>query len=542
MSSNQNHPNRHALLTHTALAALLIAICCLPALAGEEGKTVSIVDHGAVGDGKMLCTAAIQKAVDACAAAGGGIVRVPKGTFLTGSIRLASQVTVLLEEGAVLLGSSRIEDYFPGEPPAPAGQLPPRSAFRNLLDGRDLHDVAIRGRGTIDGSGGAHRDKTKPRPKNFYFENCTDVCVEGLTLRASGSWMLHCRLSRNVTLKDLDVFNHVSFNNDGLDIDSCRDVALTNCRVDTDDDAIVLKSLSDQPCRNVRVSGCTISSHCNALKMGTESGGGFLDVEITGCTVRSPARSKVIYGKQRGLAGVALEIVDGGTLDNVRVSKIDIEGVSVPIFLRLGNRARQYGRKDKPPVGTFRNVRISDITARSVSPIGCSITGLPGHPIQDVTMSNVKLEFEGGGTAEDAARKISERETAYPESTMFGALPAWGFYCRHVRGLKFHNLRLSTSQADLRPAMVFDDAREIEIDHLDAPFAANAAPLLRLIAARDATLRNLSSRDAVDTLLCLEGKETARIVLGDCEAKSVRQLISKGADVPEGALTHRAKQ
>jgi polygalacturonase len=316
-------------------------------------------------------------------------------------------------------------------------------------------------------------------------------------------------------------------------------VTISGCRIDSDDDGLVLKSLSDEPCRNVEISDCTVSSHCNALKMGTESRGGFIDVSITDCTVFSPQRSEVIYGRQRGLAGIALEIVDGGRMENVRVSGVRIDGVSVPIFLRLGNRARSYGGEAKPGVGTLRNVRLTDITAEHTSEIGCSITGLPGHPIEDMTLENIRLGFDGGGTREDAGREISERETSYPESTMFGTLPAYGFYCRHAKGLKFSNVQLRTDAADLRHAMMFDDVQEVEIDGFDAQFSPGAAAMFRMVDVRRATLRGCSPQSNVDTLIALEGAATRDIVLEKSRLEKVGQAAVLAPEVPQGAFVGR---
>jgi len=452
------------------------------------GETVTVTDLGASPDGTTLCTDAIQSAIDACAEAGGGTVRFPDGTFLSGSLALRSGVTLHLDEGATLLGSPDREHYY--RTTDDGGRV-----FRNLIHGEGLQDVAICGKGTIDGSGAAFRDKTKARPKAIYLAECRNVLVEDVRLRDAGSWMQHYRLCENVTIRGIDVFNHVSYNNDGLNIDSCRNVEIVDCRIDSDDDGIVLKSLSDEPCVNVTVHDCTVSSHCNALKMGTESGGGFVDITISDCTVFSPRRSEVIYGRQRGLAGIALEIVDGGRLENVTVSDVTIEGVSVPIFLRLGNRARSYSGGPKPGVGTFRNVRLSDITARGTSVIGCSITGLPGHPIEDVILEDIDLSFDGGGTIDDTTREIPEREDAYPESTMFGTLPAFGFYCRHARGLTFEDVRLRTDEPDLRHAMVFDDVEDLVIDGLDATFSPGAASMLDMVQVRGTDLRDVETEE-----------------------------------------------
>lgn len=501
-------------------------------------KQHSVLDYGAKPDGQTLCTAAIQKAIDA--AAGGGTVRFPAGKFVTGALRLKSGVTLQIDEGATLLGSRDLKDYFGPPADADGHEAAGEPVFRNLIHGDGLRDVAIRGKGTIDGNGDAFRDKTKKRPKNIYLEKCRNVLIEGVRLRSAGSWMQHYKFCENVTIRGIDVFNHASFNNDGLDIDSCRDVTISGCHVDSDDDAIVLKSLSAEPCRNVRISDCIVSSHCNALKMGTESGGGFVDITISKCRVSSPKKSQVIYGNQRGLAGVALEIVDGGRMENITVSDVEIDGVSAPIFLRLGNRGRPYIGA-KPGVGTMRKVVLKNITATHTSQIGCAIAGLPGHPIEDVRLENITLGFDGGGTREETQRQIKERPDAYPESKMFGNLPAYGFYCRHVKGLRFTNIQLYTDQADLRHAMAFDDVQDATVDGLQATYWSGAAAMLRLTQGRNATLRNCSSKSAVDTLLQLEGADTRGIVLetGGGPLTNVREVASTAPDVPADAFRHK---
>jgi polygalacturonase len=511
-----------------AATALGFVLCAAHARAD---RVYSVVDYGAKPDGKTLCTAAIQKAIDACAADGGGVVRLPEGTFLSGAVVMRSGVTLEITEKATLLGSRNRDDYYVPRLDDDGKPIEGEQVFRNLIHGDNLHDIAIRGPGTIDGQGDAFRDKTKKRTKSIYLENCRDVVIEGLKLRNAGCWMQHYRFCQNLTIRDVDVFNHVAFNNDGLNIDSCRDVTITGCRVDSDDDAIVMKSLSDQPCRNVTIADCVISSHCNALKMGTESGGGFIDMTIRDCQVFSPKHSNAIYGRQRGLAGIALEIVDGGTMENVTVSDIDIQGVSVPIFLRLGNRARPYVSGSKPGVGTLRNVTLRNVTARHTSPIGCSITGLPGYPIKEVLLENVSLGFEGGGTVKDTERKIAERETSYPESTMFGTLPAYGFYCRHARGLTFRNLTLQTKAADLRHAMMFDDVAEVTIDGLDAQFSPGAAAMLRMVNVQGAVVSGVTPESPVASFLRVEGEQSEGIVLEKNDLHNVEKAVDRASEV-----------
>ncbi len=495
-----------------------VTVCLLLALPvgfakaadGSGAGSYDIRDFGAVSGGKSLCTEAIQDAVDRCAAGGGGTVRCSAGTWLTGTIYLADNVTIHLDSGCTILGSREKKHY------GAARELPAGGRFSSwaIFAGRDLSNIAICGRGVVDGQGSNFKYKNGARPKNIYFEGCSDVLIEGVRLRNAGSWMQHYRDCDRLVIRDIAVFSHVSYNNDGLNIDSCRDVVVSGCVIDSDDDAIVLKSLSQKPCRNVTISDCIVSSHCNAIKMGTESGGGFQDITVGNCTICSPRYSEVIYGRQRGLAGLALEIVDGGTLERVTVSNITIKGVTVPIFMRLGDRGRIYGGGgDKPDTGTLRNVSISNIIATDCSAIGCSITGLPGHNIENVTLSNINLGFDGGGTRGDADRAIPEKAGSYPESTMFGTLSAYGFFCRHVRGLELNNVRLRTSEPDHRPALVFDDVHEAGIDSIRASCSAQAAAMISLHNSTDVAIRNCRPPRTADLFVSVSGRQARDICL-----------------------------
>jgi hypothetical protein len=516
------------------LAIVCIGLVSMGTVIAASAKgTYDIQDFGAKPDGQTLCTEAIQSAVDQCAREGGGTVRLGPGTWLTGTVYLASHVTIRLENGCTVLGSKEKPHY--GRPRA----LPEGGKFNYwaIFAGKGLEHVAICGQGTIDGQGANFKYKDGARPKNLYFEGCRDVLIEGVRLRNAGSWMQHYRDCDRLRIRDIAVFNHVSYNNDGLNIDGCRDVVITGCNVDSDDDAIVLKSLSAKPCENITISDCIVSSHCNSIKMGTESGGGFQNITVTNCVIQSPRYSQVIYGRQRGLAGIALEIVDGGTLDRVTVSNITIKGVTAPIFLRLGNRARTYGKdQPKPGIGQLRNVVVSNIVATDGSPIGCSITGLPDHPIENVTLSNIRLSFDGGGTRQEASREIPERADAYPESTMFGTLPAYGFFCRHVKGLTFANVHLGTATPDQRHALVLDDVAEAVIDALDAPFAQGSAALLRLSNSRNIAIRNCRPPEGTEVFLALTGGQTKEIALSNNNFTGAKTLCDRAPEVPESAL------
>ena len=264
-----------------------------------------------------------------CAEAGGGIVSFPAGTYLTGTLFLRSRITCHLEAGAILLGSTDLRDY-PAQTPEFRSYTDVNYVDKSLLYAENLRDIAIVGRGTIDGQGEADAYRKKPykeRPYLIRMIECQNVTVKDITLRDSPMWVQHYLACVNVNIDGITVHSIVNQNNDGIDIDCCDRVRISNCDIVSGDDAIVLKSTAPRPCQRVTISNCTISSHCNALKCGTESTGGFKDITISNCTV---------YDTRLG--GLALELVDGGILDRVSVSNITMTNTGGAIFIRLGNR------------------------------------------------------------------------------------------------------------------------------------------------------------------------------------------------------------
>jgi polygalacturonase len=459
---------------------LIVAAACIlvagSAIAAEEMYDVR--DYGAKPNGKTLCTVSIQKAIDKCSEAGGGIVYLPPGTFLSGTIYFKSGVTLRLAAGSTLLGSTDLKDYPPTV-----------QAFRSYTDnytdksliyGENVERIAITGSGTIDGQGASFKGPYKVRPYMIRFSQCRNVTVKDITLRNSPMWVQHYLACDDVRITGITVRSLVNQNNDGINIDSCRRVIISDCNIESGDDAIVLKSTSARVCQDVAVSNCVLSSHCNALKMGTESNGGFKNIVMTGCS---------IYDTR--LAGLALEIVDGGTMDRVVVSNITMNNIGAPIFLRLGNRARPYKKDmETPSIGTIRNITISNIEATGANPTGCAISGLSEAKIENVTLNNLRLSFEGGGTKADAEREIPEKEADYPEYSMFGRLSAYGLYCRHVKGLKLFNVQLQLDKPDQRHAVVFEDVEDALIDYLDAPLSSETGKMIRLTDVKKVIIRN----------------------------------------------------
>jgi hypothetical protein len=515
--------------------AVLALVHAASAVAAEG--IINVRDEGAVADGKAVCTSALQRAIDRCRAAGGGTVYFPAGTYLSGTLELKSHVTLHLDTGAILRGSPNPQDY-PARPSV-APSYTDRYVRQALIAGENLEHVRLHGGGTIEGGGEAFRWKEyRDRPYVIRLVQCRDVTVDGLTLRASPMWMQHYLACDRVRIHGVRVFNHASYNNDGLDIDACHDVTVSDCTIDSDDDAIVLKSTLDRACENVTITNCVLSSHANAFKLGTESNGGFRNIAFNNSVIVSPRFSESMYGMQRGLAGIALECVDGGKLENVVIANVTITGVNVALFLRLGDRGRHF-LPDGPklPVGTFRKVSLSNIVATGTGRIGCSITGLPDHLIENVTLSDISLEFEGGGRKQLADKAVPERPEAYPESRMFGELPAYGVYCRHVRGLRFDNVRLSTMAPDARHALVCDDVRDLDINGLNAATAPiHSAAVLRFSQVQDARVRGFAARGMVDVFLKVDGEATRYVALIGNDFVPVRRVFESAAGVRGDAI------
>jgi len=491
---------------HSVLAISLLAVALFDAR-----------QFGAKPDGSTLCTVPIQKAIDACAAAGGGTVLLAGGKFLSGTIHLRSHVTLEIAAGATLLGSTNIADYPPTIPAIRS--YTDTYVKQSLLYGENLENIGLVGAGTIDGQGESFKikDRSRPyenRPYLIRFINCRDVRVEGLRLQHSAMWMQHYLGCERVRLHGLRVWNFGNANNDSLDLDGCKDCTVSQCVFESDDDAITLKSTFERPCDSITISDCIARSHCNAIKMGTESNGGFKNITIANCVVTSPTHTNVVYGRGRGISGISLELVDGGQLERIAIANVTIQGVTVPLFLRLGDRARPFkDGMEPPPLGSFKDVVIHNIVATGVGPIGCSITGLTNAPIENVTLSNLLFSFEGGGDRKLAAREVPELPKKYPESTMFGVLPAYGFYCRHIRGLRFSNVQLRTTAPDLRHAMVFDDVQDLALDGLDAAFRPGAAPMLKLMQTQRALIRGCRPRAKDGTFLQVVGDRSREISL-----------------------------
>lgn len=465
------------------------------ASAGTDNPSFNVRDYGATGNGKTNDAAAINKAIDAAAAQGGGTVVFPAGTYLSGTIRLKSHITLQLGSGCVLEAISDSTAYDkPEDNPHNKYQDFGHSHWHNgFIWGVGLEDISIIGPGIIYGKGLTRNLRRDHLPrglgdKSIALKNCHNVLLRDFKILHGGHFGILATGVDNLTIDNLII----DTNRDGMDIDCCHNVHIARCTVNSPwDDGICLKSSYalgyKRATDNVTISDCTVSgdyvegtvidgtfklydpsyrvSHTGRIKLGTESNGGFKNIVITNC----------IFDHCQGLA---LETVDGGDLEDVTVSNITMRYIyNMPIFLRLGSRMRG---PEGTPVGHLRRVNISNIVVEnSASRAGSTISGIPGHDIEDVHIDNLQCFVDGGGTAEQGAITPPEREDAYPEPTMFGTLPAYGFYIRHVSGITVSNVKIRCEKPDQRPAVALNDVKDAGFRFMDLTKTTDA-PLYHL--------------------------------------------------------------
>jgi hypothetical protein len=437
------------------LAALSLLFAALPAIAAAD-NVIDATKGGSVGDGTTLNTTAIQKTIDDCSAAGGGTIHFPAGRYVTGTIQLKSNVTLQLDEQATLLGSTNAADYRNIDPFIDGAGNPMGHA---LIVAVDADHVGIEGSGTVDGQGAKLAATENPytmRPFLVRWVRCSNVTVRDVHLLNPGAWTLNFFESKGVVIDNVTIRSRDEMlrNNDGINIDSSENIRVSHCDVDSGEDALVIKSTtSGRVSRDIVASDCTLSTRTNAIKLGTESIGGFDDIHVSNCRISDTA-----------MAGIALYTVDGGNLTHVAISDITMEGVSVPISIRLGARLKTFreGEQPKAEPGELRDVAIANVTAKDIHLIGMLIDGVPGHPVKGLALSNIQMELPGGGMAEAAGVILAEKEAAYPEFDMFGTtMPAYGIYARHVIGVTFKDVRMTTVKPDARPAVVMEDVGDV---------------------------------------------------------------------------------
>lgn len=454
-----------------------------------------ITDYGAVGDGETLNTKAIQKAIDACVASGGGKVVIPSGIFLSGTILLKSDVEIHFEHNSLLLASTNVVD-FPLQPmPKYRSHKDQLGGFNALIYAEGEKNIRLTGSGTIDGQGTLHTPMPNPvagdidgRPRNILLISCKNIKIDGLRMLNAPIWNQHYLDCEDLFINNVYVYNHGSRNNDGIDIDGCRRVVLSNSIIDSDDDAIVLKSTGAAACEDIVITNCVISSFCNAIKAGTETTGGFKNVSISNCVIRpSKEKGKPIWDTpRRGVSGLSLMIVDGGTLEGFTLKNLTIEGTESPIYIRLGNRARPHTAGAMVnKVGEVKNISISNVVAYDTGTWGSSITGLIGHPIKNISLSNIQLFSKGGLRMGDFSTTVNEDEKGYPHAITYGNLPSHTLYIRHAENISIDNINIKTENPDVRFPIIADDVKGLQIKNTIWLGADGTKPFLKGSSVRN---------------------------------------------------------
>lgn len=430
------------------------------------GKDHIITDFGASTDASNNSTE-IQAAINACAEIGGRVV-IPSGVFRTGGLVLKDNVELYLESGSVLLGSDRKDDYPIHQPTFPSYTNRYQNSALLYAEGRK--HITIRGSGTIDGNGGNgdffltykewRADENGPvRPFGILMRRCENIVIEGVTLQNSAFWMQQYLECKNLRLVNLDIINHANYNNDGVDINNCQDVMISNCRIYCSDDAIAIKSTSDSINKNIVISDCILRTHYNGIKIGTETHGAVQDVVISNCVIGSPGYDNHHGSNNVGYSGIAIQSCDGAGVENILAQNIIIDSMKTPIFIRLQNRGRKIEGLDLPEgPGFIRKVQFRNFTAYGVSKLTSSITGIPGHKVEDVSLVGFRIYTEGGGAEETIHTPVPEAIADYPDVTMFKTnLPAFGLYARHVEGLYVSDFQVVTNEYDARFGVFLED-------------------------------------------------------------------------------------
>lgn len=452
-----------------------------------KAAPIDVRDFGAKGDGTTLDSPAINAAIEACAGRGGGTVTLSAGTYLSGSIHLKSNVELHLDAGATIVATDQPGAYDPSETFAfPEYQDGGHTYFHNsLIWAEGQTNVSITGRGMIDGRGLTRRDT----------ENAGNVQGGSIGI---GDKAIALKLCRNVLIRDITIFRGGHFaiiitgceyanidnvfidtNRDGIDIDCCKNITVSNTKVNTPhDDALVFKSSyalkKPVTCENILITNCTVTGYklgtaldgtyvpetvnwvCGRIKLGTESNGGYRNITISNCTC--------IYS-----SGLAFEEVDQGTMENIVVTGISMNHVHhYPIYITTGCRNR--GPKERTDVSTARDISISNVVAEDCDSLsGIIVTGMPGHPVENIRLSNISLRFRGGVQREVSA-DYPELGTKYPEPAKFlGTSPAYGLFARHVKGLVLSDVTFMLDNPDNRPCILTDDVENMRMRDVRTP-------------------------------------------------------------------------
>ena len=445
----------------------------------------SVIEFGAICDKSINSTQAFQAAIDACKKNDGGVVYVPYGKYMIGTLYLCNNLHFVFEPGAEIFGSLDINDFAEREKiDYPLYQDPSHSYFnRSMFVAEKCKNITFSGLGTIDMQEvweekdieGIYEWNARRAAKIFAFKECDDIVLKDMTLLHSTDLAVYLAGCRRVKITNMTL----DVNIDGISPDACENVIISDCIIKSGDDGIVLKSSYTlnkiKDCENIVITNCTVASRCSAIKLGTETNGGFKNISISNCAIYN-----TFYG------ALSIESTDGGNVDGITVSNISMKNVGYPFFFILSNRGRG---PENTTIGSMKNIIVDNVTAigpyepwtssrithlweeaettweSQVMP--STITGQPEKHIENISFSNIYITTKGGGKAEDKDIVLPEITNMYPENYQFGEnFPTYGMYFRHVTNLNLNNIHIDTVEADERNAFVFDDVKNMNVNNI----------------------------------------------------------------------------
>ncbi len=478
-------------------------ICGITAISfAQSTKNYNVKDFGATGDGKTYDSESINKAITAAAAAGGGTVYFPAGNYLSYSIRLKSNISLYIEQGATIIAADFVagaSNYDPAEPNELADKMKYQdyghSHWHNsLIWGENLENISITGPGTIYGKG---LTRNTPRQigegnKAIALKLCRNVTLKDFTITYGGHFGMLLTGVDNMTIDNVKE----DTNRDGMDIDCCRNVHVSNCSVNSPwDDGICLKASYAlgfiRATENVTITNCQVSGFdrgtfingtymthegtmvpdkqgpTGRIKFGTEATSGFKGVTISNCNFQH-------------CRGLALETVDGAPLEDVTITNITMRDIgNSPLFLRLGARMRAPAETTTPSY--LRRIIISNINVFNAdSHFSSMIVGIPGHEVEDVKLNNIRIYYRQIDSPQVKIQKnVAEYIKDYPEPQRFGVMPSYGFFIRHAKNIELNNVEISYTGQETRPAVILEDVKNISLINFKAQTPAGQPTIIQ---------------------------------------------------------------
>lgn len=441
-------------------------------LTGWHGPDFTLKPEAAPNSGKVE-TEAIQAAIDRVSQAGGGTVLIENGDYITGTLVMKDNVRLKIGEGARLLASTDLNDFPEHQAKRFTVQDAHMGMNQALIFAETCENISLCGPGEIDGRGtqdnfpgGETQHGTPGRPFLIRFVDCKGVHVTGVTLRDAACWMENYFNCDEVLLENITVRNQANYNNDGIDIDGCRDVIVRNCDVMSGDDALCFKGASERNLDRVLVENCSLYSSCNALKVGTDTQGDFRNVLVRNCRIGGVAEDERGIKHPCSDSGVSLEMVDGGTLENFCITNIDIQRAWSPLFMRLEDRGRVKPGDPKPNPGNLRRVIIEHVTGCDNGPRGSFFIGVPEKSIEDVIVHDLHIAQLPSVKPVLKEESIGDLKGIYPDAHMIddlGDAPAYGLWMRHIKNLILSDYKVTPAGNDPRPEYAFANAQKLTI-------------------------------------------------------------------------------